>query len=183
MLFSELIQKRESCRAYKDTPVEREKLSALIEAGRIAPSACNSQPWHFVVVDEPSVVQEVGKSLQDKIMPINKFASSCPSFIVIVEGNANISSKLGGKYKDQDFAEIDIGIAATHICLQATELGLGTCIVGWFDEKRLKEVLKIPSSKRVRLVLAVGYPNYDKLRTKIRKPVEDIMSFNEWKQN
>jgi len=180
MKFQELVEKRESCRAYKDIPVEREKLLACIQAARLSPSACNSQPWGFVVMDEPVIAKQISPILLDGVLPINRFTRNCNAYIIIVEESANLSSKLGGRFKDQEFAQVDIGIAAQTICLAATEQGLGTCIMGWFDEKKLKALTKIPKSKRIRLILAVGYPETDNLRTKVRKPIEEVLHFNEW---
>jgi nitroreductase len=133
MTFFELVNKRESCRSYKNVPVEHDKIIACIEAARLAPSACNSQPWHFVVVDDREKARELSPLLQDKVININKYTINVPLFIVVVEGNANLLSKFGGRFKDQEYAKIDIGIAAEHICLAATEQGLGSCILGWFD--------------------------------------------------
>lgn len=180
MKFQELVEKRESCRAYKDIPVEREKLVACIEAARLCPSACNSQPWGFVVVDDPEIAKQISPILQDAVLPINRFTRNCNAYIIIIEESANLSSKLGGRFKDQDFAQVDIGIAAQTICLSATEQELGTCIMGWFDEKKLKALTNIPNTKRIRLVLAIGYPETNTLRTKVRKPVEEILHFNKW---
>ncbi len=180
MNFQELAEKRESCRAYKDIPVEREKLTACIKAAQTSPSACNSQPWGFIVVDDPQIAKQISPILQDGVLPINRFTRNCNAYIIIVEENANLSSKLGGRFKDQDFAQIDIGIASQMICLSAAEQGLGTCIMGWFDEKKLKALTEIPKSKRIRLVLAIGYPESDTARPKVRKPIEEILHFNKY---
>lgn len=180
MTFSELINKRESCRDYKGTPIEREKIMEIIEAARLSPSACNSQPWRFIVVDDKNKTKELGALLQDKIININKFVGNVPAFIVVIEENANLSSKLGGRFKDQDFAKVDIGIVAENISLAATELGLGSCIMGWFDEKALKKLLEIPSKKRIRLIISLGERKSDIIRIKIRKDINDILSFNKW---
>ena len=180
MKFQELAEKRQSCRAYKDIPVEREKLQACIEAARLSPSACNSQPWSFVVVDEPETAKQIFPALLDGVLPINRFTRNCNAFIIVVEESAGLSSKLGGRFKDQNFALIDIGIAVQTICLAAAEQGIGTCIMGWFDEKKLKGLTGIPKSKRIRLVIAAGYPETEGLRPKIRKPIEEILHFNQW---
>ncbi len=180
MNFMELVQKRESCRAYKDIPVEREKLVNCIEAARLCPSACNSQPWGFIAIDDIKTAKEISPLLQDAVLQINRFTRNCNAYIIIAEESANLSSKLGGKFKDQEFAQTDIGIAAQTICLAATEQGLGTCIMGWFEEKKLKSLLKIPRGKRIRLIIAIGYPESDATRAKMRKPIEEILHFNQW---
>jgi nitroreductase len=180
MKFQELAERRYSCRSYMDAPVEREKLVACVEAARMSPSACNSQPWGFVVVDDKALAKEVSECLRDKVLPINGFTRNCNAFIIVVEESANLSSKLGGKFKDQEFAQMDIGITALSVCLNASDLGLGTCIIGWFDEKRLTKMFSIPSGKRIRLIISIGYPTDDAARPKVRKPLEEKIHFNGW---
>jgi nitroreductase len=175
--FFELIAKRESCRNYADRPVEKEKLVSCVGAARIAPSACNSQPWSFVVVNGGELPPRVAKCVQGNGM--NRFADKCPAFIVVVEEKAKLSARVGGIIKSQHYAPIDIGLATAHLCLAATELGLSTCIMGWFNEANLKNLLVIPKSKRIRLVIGAGYAAGDKLRSKVRKPIEDIVRFVE----
>lgn len=175
--FFDLISRRQSCRKYLDKPVEKEKLTKCIEAARLAPSACNSQPWHFIVVTNKELAQKVAMCTQDKIM--NKFTNDCQCFIVVVEESGNITSRAGALMKQQDYRSIDLGIATEHLCLQATEQDLGTCILGWFDEKELKKVLNISKLKRIRLVVAIGYPETNDIRKKVRKNIEEISTFME----
>lgn len=175
--FFDLLSKRQSCRKYLDKQVEKEKLIKCIEAARIAPSACNSQPWHFVVVNNKELAEKVAMCTQDKIM--NKFTSDCHAFIVVVEESGNLTSRAGALMKQQDYRSIDLGIATEHLCLQATEEDLGTCILGWFDEKELKKLLNISKMKRIRLVVAIGYPETNELRKKVRKNIEEISTFME----
>jgi len=180
MDFFELTKKRQSCRAYKDIPVEQEKLFACAEAARMSPSACNSQPWNFIIVNDIEKAKNISLALQDKILPINKFTRNCNAYIIITEESANLSAKLGGRFKDQEFAQMDIGIAAMSISLAATHQGLGSCIIGWFDEKKITGILNIPKSKRIRLVIAIGYALSDEIREKQRKPVAEVIHINKW---
>ncbi|OOM13548.1 nitroreductase family protein [Clostridium saccharobutylicum] len=173
--FLNLINKRQSCRKYLDKHVEKEKLIKCIEAARVAPSACNSQPWHFVVVNNKELSPKVAMCLQDKVM--NKFTTECPAFIIVVEEGGNLTSRTGALIKQQDYRSVDIGIAAEHICLAATEQNLGTCILGWFDEKKLKKLLNISKLKRIRLAIAIGYAGDDNLRKKNRKDINEIVTF------
>lgn len=173
--FFDLIEKRESCRNFASTSVEKEKLEMCIKAARLSPSACNSQPWSFVVVESPDLSPKVAVCLQE--MGMNKFASNCPAFVVVVEEKAKLSERVVQKFKSQDFASIDLGLATAHLCLAATEQGLSTCILGWLNEAKLKELLDIPASKRVRLVIAVGYAATDALRPKQRKPLKDLVRY------
>ena len=174
--FMDLVFRRESCRDYDDSrPVEREKLVRCLEAARMAPSACNSQPWYFTVVLDREVLPRLAECVQEGGM--NRFASRCPALVVVTEEKANLSARLGGAIKDQQYAQTDVGIAAAHFCLEATDQGLSTCILGWFNEKRIKALLGIPAGSRVRLVLCVGYPARDTLREKKRKTLEEIARF------
>jgi len=180
MKFQELIEKRQSCRAYKDIPVEREKLLACIEAARLSPSACNSQPWGFVVVDDPNIAKRIPPFMQVKDLPVNRFTRNCNAYIIIVEEPATLSASLDGCFESQHFAQMDVGIAAQTLCLAATEQGLGSCIMGCFNEEKIKELLDIPSSRRIRLIIATGYAETDSLRTKVRKPVGEVLHLNKW---
>ena len=175
--FFDLINNRQSCRKYLDKPVEKEKLIKCIEAARVAPSACNSQPWHFVVVNNKELSSKVAMCVQDKVM--NKFTSECQAFIIVVEENGNLTSRAGALMKQQDYRSVDIGIATQHICLSATQQNLGTCILGWFNEKELKKLLNIDKLKRIRLVVAIGYPETNAIRKKIRKSINEISTFIE----
>ena len=135
MDFQQLVNSRQSDRAYdKERPVEPEKLVRILEAGCLAPSACNAQPWKFVVVTDKDLAGKVGRAAAG--LGMNKFAKDAPVHILIVEESANITSLLGGKVKDKHFPLIDIGIAASHMVLAAESEGLGSCILGWFDEKK-----------------------------------------------
>lgn len=176
--FLKLVASRQSDRAYDmSRPVEPEKLERILEAARLAPSACNAQPWKFVVINDPELSVKVGKATAG--LGMNKFAKDAPVHILIVEESANITSLLGGKVKDKHFPLIDIGIAASHMVLAAESEGLGSCILGWFDEKKIKQLTGIPSSKRLLLDIIIGYPLKEK-RKKIRKAREKVVSYNKY---
>ena len=178
MDFLQLARSRQSDRAYDPArPVEREKLERILEAARLAPSACNAQPWRFVVVDQPDLAKQVGKATAG--LGMNKFAKDAPVHILIVEESMNITSFLGSKIKDKYFPLIDIGIAAAHISLAAEAEGLGSCILGWLDEKQVKQLVRIPAGKRLLLDICIGYPVKPK-RPKSRKPLEKVVSFNRY---
>lgn len=175
----ELILRRQSDRKYSDKPVEQEKLDRITEAGRMAPSACNAQPWKFIVVTDPELRSSLAEAAAAKLLGMNGFVSQAPVLIVIVRENPNFSSKVGGTIKNKDYSHIDIGIAAENMCLQATAEGMGSCILGWFDEKQVRSILKIPSSKRVELLISIGYPQGES-RAKKRKPGEVTVSYNKY---
>lgn len=173
--FFELVSNRQSCRKYDpDRRPEKEALLACIAAAHLAPSACNSQPWHFTVVNDPALSPKTAKCTQN--MGINKFTDDCPAFIVISETKATLSERIGSVFGSQHYAQIDIGIATAHLCYAAQEQGLSTCILGSFDEKMVADMLNIPG-ERVRLILAIGYAKDDQLRNKVRKPIEEIMDY------
>lgn len=176
--FLELVQNRQSDRAFdKERAVEEDKLNRILETARLAPSACNAQPWRFVVVTDAALSIEVGKAAAG--LGMNKFAKDAPVHILIVEESANITSLLGGKWKDKHFPLIDIGIVAAHISLAAESEGLGSCIIGWFDEPKIKSLVGIPASKRLLLDIVVGYPLKGK-RKKVRKPKDKVTSYNRY---
>jgi nitroreductase len=156
MTFQELINLRQSVRKYSETPVEREKIEKIIDAVHIAPSACNSQPWKIIIVDEPELKNEVAKATFSKTIAFNKFTIEAPVIAVLVIEKAKLIAQIGGSIKDMEYPKIDIGIAAAHFCLQAAELGLGTCMIGWFDEKKIRQLLKIPEKRKIGLVISVS---------------------------
>jgi len=180
MEFLELIKIRESVRAYSDKPIEREKIEKCIEAAQLAPSACNSQPWKFIILDEPSIREKVAKETYSTIAPFNKFATKAPVMVVIVMEKTNLLSQIGGRIKDKDYYLIDIGIAAEHFCLQAAELGIGTCMLGWFNEKPIKKILNIPDKRQIGLLISMGYPTSEKVRNKTRKDISQISNYNKY---
>ena len=177
MEFQELILKRQSDRKYLSTQVEEDKILKCIDAARLSPSACNAQPWTFVVVEEDNLRLEVEKAASG--MGMNNFAVQAPVVIAIVLEKPNFTSKIGSVIKDKEYPLIDIGIAANQFCLQATELGLGTCILGWFDEKKIKKLLNVPSSKRIPILITLGYSDA-RLREKTRKPIDKMYKQNKY---
>ena len=176
MKVLDAIAKRQSDRKYQTTPIEAEKIQLCVEAGRLAPSALNAQPWKFIVVDNLELKNEVAKYGAGAGM--NKHLLQSPVIIVVVL-EANVASFFSGLLKRKDYTSMDIGIAVENICLQATELGLGSCIVGWFNESKIKELLHIPKTRRVPLMISLGYPDGEKRQTK-RKSIEEICSYNKY---
>ena len=177
MEFIDLVKRRQSDRAYGPEAVEMEKLMACLEAARLAPSACNSQPWHFVVVDKDEIRLPMAQAAKGTGM--NKWVEQAPVLVAVVLEKMNFTAKIGSMLKKKDYCMLDLGIAVEHFCLQATELGLGTCILGWFDEKKVAALLQVPRGKRIPLLIAVGYPSKEQ-RKKVRKPLEEVASFNKY---
>lgn len=180
MNLLDLIKSRQSDRAFDtDRPVEVDKLTRILEAGRLAPSACNAQPWKFVVVNEPELKNKVADCTSNRVLGMNHFTKQAPVHILVVEERANLTSSIGSLVKKKEFPQIDIGIAAAHICLAAKAEGLGSCIIGWFNEKKLRPLLGIPSSKRILLDILIGYSTQP-LREKQRKTAEEVISYNKY---
>ena len=178
MDFSELVRKRQSDRRYEERAVPRELVMRCIEAARLAPSACNSQPWHFVAVDDPQLKARLARAAEG--LGMNRFADDCPAFIVVTEARAALKPLIAAHLSEREFSSVDIGIATAHLCLAATAQGLSTCIIGWLDGKKICAALDLPETTRVRLVIAVGYAQADDpLRKKQRKPLEEIVTFHE----
>lgn len=174
MNFSEIALTRQSCRSYDgERTVEAEKIEAVLETARLAPSACNSQPY-FITVCTGDKARAVAKATQG--MGMNRFTDKAPVMLVISEESYNGTAALGSRVKNNDYRSIDIGILTAYITARAEELGLSTCILGWFDETKLKGICGITSS--VRLVISMGYASADdKLRQKTRKPMEKLVKY------
>lgn len=181
MDFLDLVRDRQSVRKYLNKPVEREKIERCLEAARLAPSSSNSQPWRFIVIDEPKLKEAVARETFGRLISFNHFSLQAPVLILLISEKTKLSVRIGGMIKNKQFSLIDIGIAAEHFCLQAVEEGLGTCILGWFDEKGVKKLLNIPLQKRVELIITVGYTESDKIRPKKRKEMDQIRSYNSYR--
>ena len=177
MEFAELVLKRQSDRKYAPKRVDREDIVRCLEAARMAPSACNSQPWKFVAVDDRAKLAELSDAAIG--LGMNKFTVQVPVLVAVVQEPMNMEAKAGSVVKNKDYSMMDLGMAVEHFCLQAAELGLGTCIMGWFDEKRVKKILGVPRSRRVQLLIAVGHPDAPN-RQKVRKPLDEISSWNSY---
>ena len=174
MNFMEIALERQSCRSYDETrPVEEEKLHAVLEAARLAPSACNGQPYRLTVC-RGETAKAVAKATMGRGM--NAFADKAPVMIVISEEPYVKSAALGAKVKNNDYRSIDIGIVCAYLTAEATAQGLATCILGWFDDDVVRALcgLEYP----VRLVVTLGYAKAgDPLREKKRKALSELVSF------
>jgi nitroreductase len=176
MDFKELIKLRQSNRAYHDRAVEKEKIEQCLEAGRLSPSANNAQGWTFVTVDDVELKNRVAGSAYRMG---GTFVKQAPVIIVLVAEKPLFMSKFGSALRKIDFASLDMGIAAAHICLQAADLGLGTCMLESFDEKSIKTLLNIPDNRRVALLITLGYPA-DIQREKKRKKFDEVVRWNKY---
>ena len=174
--FAELAKIRQSDRKYKNQAVEKEKIIQCLETARISPSANNSQPWKFVVVDDFEKKEQIAECSIG--LGMNKFTHQCPVIVAIVLEKQNFMSTIGSMIKNKDYSLFDVGIAVNQFCLQAADLGLGTCIMGWFDEKKIKKILGV-GNRRIPLLISLGYPDAP-TREKVRKPLEVMSSWNKY---
>ena len=177
MKFMEIALTRQSCRAYdEERPVEQEKLEAILEATRLSPSACNGQPYHITVC-RGEIAKEVAL-LTRGLGGMNKFAVQAPVMLVISEMPYVKSAALAAKVKHNDYRSMDIGIAAAYMTAEAAARGLGTCILGWFDDEKVRKICGIDHP--VRLIITLGYPKEgDPIRKKVRKDISDLVSWKE----
>lgn len=173
MNFTEIAKNRQSCRAYDSArEVEEEKICAILETARLSPSACNAQPYHITVCEGESA-----RAVANATMGIgmNKFAADVPVMIVISEDSYNATAAVGAKIKKNDYRSIDIGILSAYITAEAAAQGLGSCIIGWLDDKKIREICGATGA--VRLVVSIGYAkDDDALRQKKRKDISKLVT-------
>ena len=176
-----LLKHRKSIRGYLDRAVEREKIMMCLEAARVAPSACNSQPWKFIIVDDRELKNKLCHAAFRGIYSINSFGKTAPVIVAVVSEKSKFLARIGGMFRGTKYYLIDIGIAGEHFILQAEDMGLGTCWIGWFNERAVKSILKVPRSKKIDILIALGYYDREKVRPEhSREPMDKIASFNSY---
>lgn len=175
--FLELVQVRYSCRDYRIDPVRRDVIDRCIEAARLAPSACNAQPWKFIISDGDPSRKDLAEQAFSGIYSMNTFAKNAPVIIAVLRQSKSYAPKLGGMFRGTDFSLLDLGMACEHLALQAAEEGLGTCFLGWFHEKNVKKILHLPLASKVDLLISLGYPARNTSPAKNRKNVEEIREY------
>ncbi len=181
MAFLDLIRHRKSVRDFLERPVEREKIKMCLEAARLAPSECNSQPWKFIVVDDVGLKNRLCNAAFSGIYSMNSFCKKAPVIVVIVSDKSKFIARVGGIFRGTKYYLIDIGIAGEHFVLEAEDLGLGTCWIGWFSERAVKSILNIPKHKKIDILIALGYYDGEKVRAEHdREPIDKIASFNSY---
>ncbi len=179
--FSDLIRKRRSTREFDRTKkISRKNLISCAEAGRMAPSACNSQPWKFIIIDSPDKIEAIRKDVISGPYNMNRFAGNATAFIAVCASKTKLPAWLGSKLKGTDYRSIDIGGACQYITLQAEDIGISSCILGWFNERKLKKILKVPFSVKIELLIALGYTRGTGSYEKIRKDPDIVTSFNQY---
>lgn len=179
MEFIDVIRSRKSVRSYKNEDVEEEKLKQILEAARLAPSWANKQCWRYIIVNDKEKIQKLASGI------INSWMKSAK--IVVV---ACADPKNSGTRNEMDYYLVDVAISMQHLVLAATDLGLGTCWIGGFDETKVKKILEIPEKIKVVAMTPVGYPSEPRMRDRIsrkiirsdsRKSLQDMVYYNTWK--
>jgi len=176
--FQQLVKSRRSIRRYLDKPVEREKILTCIEAARMAPSADNVQPWRFLIIDEQELKMRFANEVFSGIYYISKFAARAPVLILILARLDIIANRIGKQIQNIHYYFIDIGIAGEHIVLQAEELGLGTCWIGWFNPRKARKFFKIPRKYKIVSLMAIGHYEKKPSKERKRKKLQEIVWFN-----
>ncbi len=178
--FQTLVQGRRSIRRYLPAPVDREKILACLEAARLAPSAENAQTWRFVVIDDPAIKEKFGRAVFSGIYAMTKFALQAPVLVLILAKLDFLANRLGRQIQGVPFFLLDIGIAGEHIVLQAEELGLGTCWIGWFNVRAARKFFRIPRRYKIVSLIAMGTPASRPPNERPRKPMDEIAWFNQF---
>jgi nitroreductase len=175
----EIIKERYSVRKYADKPIEEEKLNLILEAARLAPSASNSQPWHFYVVKDKEKINALSQKMPlGTNLVLNSFIAQAPVVIVATAGPGSLLTRIASYIVNKKWYYIDVAIALEHMVLTAWELGIGSCWIGWFDEKKIKKLLDIPKEEEVIDMLTLGYPKEGRLPfPKHRNKIEEIVKY------
>lgn len=179
MKFIDLVKRRASVRKYLDKPIPPNLLLDCIEAARLSPSACNAQPWKFLIIDNKNTIKTLTKNICHTIYSFNKFISDAAALIIVISDKEGFLRKVAGKFKGTNYYLIDIGIACQHLVLQAEELGIGSCWIGWFDQKRLIKTLRLPKKTKIDIILSLGYYDLKLTNPKNRKSINKIASFHQ----
>ena len=176
MDFEKLVLHRQSCRKFANRGVEKEKIEQILNAVRLTPSACNSQPWRLHIIQDSQKVAEFSACLRD--FGMNGFTKNVPVFVAVSELKAKLALGSKLKYDDNHFVKYDIGQILAYFTLCAEELGLSTCILGWLNNKKIAQMLEFEEGEWCNVVIALGYAEDGNIRTKQRKPLEDITKWH-----
>lgn len=181
MTLDEIIKSRRSIRKYQDKTVPRELIEQCLEAARLAPSACNSQPCRFVILDDKETKNSFCENVFSGLYANCKnLGMNAPVLIAVcTKAGGNITTRLGQVISGTKFYLIDTGIAVEHLVLKAQDLGLGTCWIGWFNTKKAKKFLRLPIDVKCEILIALGYPD-EGPSPRPRKEFKDIISYNKY---
>ena len=182
MKFDHILEKRTSVRSYDSRTIDKKDIIAICEAARLAPSACNSQTWRFIAVTDRQSIRKICHEAMRRFIP-NRWIEQVPLLIIGCSQLDIIANRIGSRVTGIEYYQIDLGIAMEHMVLKATELGLGTCWIGWFNEEKLKKILNIPKKIKVSAMLAIGYPKEEPSKKRSRKPINKILFSDKWEKS
>lgn len=172
--IKELIERRKSVRKYQATNVPRETIDRCLEAARLAPSACNSQPWSFIVADTEPLRSNLAQAAFSGVYAMNNFAKQAPVLISVVTERSKFMAALAGRFRGVQYSLIDVGIACAFFSLVAEAEGIGSCLLGWFDKQAVKNVLGLSRNAKVDIMISMGYSAEEKATAKIRKTPQEV---------
>ena len=173
----ELARQRKSARKYQPVNVPREVIERCLEAARLAPSACNSQPWSFIVADKEPVRTKLAQAAFSGIYAMNKFAMQAPVLIAVLTERSKFMAALAGRFRGIQYSLVDIGIACAFISMAAEAEGVGACLLGWFDEQAVKNVLGLPGNVKIDIMISMGYSADNESAVKVRKPPRETWRY------
>lgn len=177
--FFQLVIGRKSIRRFNDRSIEKKDLMLCLESARLAPSAENDQPWRFLVIDDPDIKKRFSDQVFSGMYRVSRFAAKAPVLILILARLNIITHRVGRWYQDIPFHLIDAGIAGEHLVLQAEELGIGSCWMGWFHTRKARKFFRIPRKYKIIAMLALGYYDKKPSRERKRKSIDEIVWFNQ----
>jgi len=175
-----VVRQRLSCRSYDPTqPVADALIKHCLEAARLAPSACNRQPWRFIVVRDPATRREI---CRHGLLPgiRHDWLLDAPLIVALCAQVELITHRLAPVVSGVDYYLLDLGIAGEHFVLAATELGLGTCWIGWFREREVRRLLHLPRGVKIASLMAVGFPAKPGPATRPRKALAEVAFLDQW---
>ena len=173
----ELIRMRRSVRKYKPEMIPREIIERCLEASRLAPSACNSQPWSFVVADTEPMRTKVAQAAFSGIYAMNNFAMQAPVLIAVLTERSKFMAALAGRFRGIQYSLVDVGIACAFFSLAAEAEGVGSCLLGWFDEQAVKSVLGLSRNVKIDIMISMGYSAGNESAVKVRKPQRETWRY------
>ncbi len=178
IFFLGLVEERASTRRFQNRPVDREDILVCLEAARLAPSAENSQPWRFLIIDDPHIKSRFAKEVFSGIYSVSKFAAKAPVIVLVLARLNPVAHRLGKQIQNIQFHLLDIGIAGEHFVLQAQELGLGTCWMGWFNTRKARRFFNILRKYKIIALIAMGYSEEKLSQRRKRRELREIAWFN-----
>ncbi len=178
--FIDLVRSRHSVRKFLERPIDRRDIDLCVEAARLAPSAENVQPWRFIIIDDREKLAQFSRAAFSGIYKFSNFASRAAAIAVLVVRPDLLAGRIGSRIQGTQFYLLDIGIAGEHFVLQAAELGIGTCWIGWFNPRKVRKFLNIPLTHKIPALLAMGYFDPKEVKVRTKKSLDEIRFYNSY---